>query len=430
MRKKTQTSQARRGKAKGGTRALKARSDSPLRRKALQREATAGYSRAEVATLPLKGYTLPAVDLKRGSSGTGVRQLQTALVKLGHMTQAQMNTGPGTFGAQTEASLKKFQKAHGVDAIGVYGPKTRAAFKALGATLGGTGTPPAPAGLRKKVVAEGQWGVTNKAQIHYAQIRPIDGIRLRHKLPLNIDCSGFVTLCYKWAGAADPNGNRYNGSGYTGTLEAHMRHIPLSQVQPGDLCLWKGHHVSLVIQGGADPLLISHGTESGPYAIRLSAQKKSFPGATLLWLTSLGAKAGLKSTRMALSPEDKQRGDPPAEDGLSEEDTVTLEGLEGEEEGALLTMARAASQPLKGYKLPAVDLKRGSSGTGVRQLQTALVKLGHMTQAQMDTGPGTFGAQTEASLKKFQKAHGVDAMGVYGPKTRAAFKALGATISS
>ncbi|NOK16501.1 peptidoglycan-binding protein [Corallococcus carmarthensis] len=209
-----------------------------------------------------------------------------------------------------------------------------------------------------------------------------------------------------------------------------MRHIPLSQVQPGDLCLWKGHHVSLVIQGGADPLLISHGTESGPYAIRLSAQKKSFPGATLLWLTSLGAKAGLKSTRMALSPEDKQRGDPPAEDGLSEEDTVTLEGLEGEEEGALLTMARAASQPLKGYKLPAVDLKRGSSGTGVRQLQTALVKLGHMTQAQMDTGPGTFGAQTEASLKKFQKAHGVDAMGVYGPKTRAAFKALGATISS
>ncbi|NPC70079.1 hypothetical protein HPP05_10020 [Corallococcus exiguus] len=290
MRRKTQTSQAWTGKAR-------------------RRKAPAGYSRAKGASLPLKGYTLPAVDLKRGSSGTGVRQLQTALVKLGHMTQAQMNTGPGTFGARTEGSLKQFQKAHGVDAIGIYGPKTRAAFKALGATLGG-------AGLREKIVAEGLWGAANQERIHYAQIRPIDGIRLRHKLPLDIDCSGFVTLCYKWAGAPDPNGNRYSGAGYTGTLEAHMLHIPLSQVQPGDLCLWQGKHVSLVIQGGADPLLISHGSEFGPYEIRTSAQKKWYPAGTrLIWLTS---PVGVKGARMTLSLEDKARGDPPAEEGLSE----------------------------------------------------------------------------------------------------------------
>ncbi|RKH88982.1 hypothetical protein D7Y21_12650 [Corallococcus sp. AB045] len=299
MRRKTQTSRARPGKAR-------------------KRKAPAGYSRAEVPSLPLKGYTLPTVDLERGSSGMGVRQLQTALVKLGHMTQAQMNTGPGTFGAQTEGSLKKFQKAHGVDAIGVYGPKTRAAFKALGATLGGAETPPTPtpAVLRTKIVAEGLWGAANQDQIHYAQIRPIDGLRLRHKLPLNIDCSGFVTLCYKWAGAPDPNGNRYSGAGYTGTLEAHMLHIPLTQVQPGDLCLWQGKHVSLVIQVGEDPLLISHGSESGPYAIRTSAQKKWYPAGTrLIWLTSpQGAKAGARRT---LSREDKARGDPPAEEGLS-----------------------------------------------------------------------------------------------------------------
>ncbi|RKH26898.1 hypothetical protein D7V77_13315 [Corallococcus sp. CA041A] len=303
MRRKAQTSRARTGKAR-------------------QRKAPAGYSRAKGASLPLKGYTLPAVDLKRGSSGTGVRQLQTALVKLGHMTQAQMNTGPGTFGAQTEGSLKKFQKAHGVDAIGVYGPETRAAFKALGATLGGAETPPtpAPAGLREKIVAEGLWGAANQDRIHYAQIRPIDGIRLRHKLPLDIDCSGFVTLCYRWAGAPDPNGNRFSGAGYTGTLEAHMLHIPLSQVQPGDLCLWQGKHVSLVIQGGADPLLISHGSESGPYAIRTSAQKKWYPAGTrLIWLTSpLKVKEGLKSARRTPSREDKARGDPPAEEGLFE----------------------------------------------------------------------------------------------------------------
>lgn len=322
MRRKTQTSRARPDKA---------RASSPPRRKVRQRKATAGYSRAGVASLPLNGYTLPSVDLERGSSGEGVRQLQTALVELGYMTQAQMNTGPGTFGSQTEGSLKKFQQAHGVDAIGVYGPKTRAAFQALGATIGGAGTPPtpAPAGLREKIVAEGLWGVANQDQIHYSQIRPIDGIRLRHKLPLYIDCSGFVTLCYEWAGAPDPNGNRYNGAGYTDTLEAHMQHIPLSQVQPGDLCLWEGKHVSLVIQAGADPLLISHGSEAGPYAIRTSAQKQWYPAGTpLIWLTSPpGAKAGMKGARMTLSREGKARGDPPAEEGLSEEDTIPLEEL-------------------------------------------------------------------------------------------------------
>ncbi|MBZ4334097.1 peptidoglycan-binding protein [Corallococcus sp. AS-1-12] len=301
----------------GGRMRSKTQPPRPRTGKVRRRRAAAGYSRAQVASLPLKGYTLPAADLKRGASGTGVRQLQGALVKLGDMTQAQMNTGPGMFGALTEGSLKKFQQAHGVDAIGVYGPKTRAAFKALGAALDDTETPstPVPEGLREKIVAEGLWGVAHQEQIHYSQSRPIDGIRLRHKLPLDIDCSGFVTLCYQWAGAPDPNGNHYSGEGYTGTLEAHMRHIPLSQVQPGDLCLWQGKHVSLVIQSGADPLLISHGSEAGPYEIRTSVQKEWYPAGTrLLWLTSpQGAEAGARRT---LRREDKARGDPPAEEGL------------------------------------------------------------------------------------------------------------------
>ena len=57
-----------------------------------------------------------------------MKQLQTALVKLGCMTQAQMNTGPGIFGPMTEAAVKKFQSSHGVNATGNYGPQTRAAM--------------------------------------------------------------------------------------------------------------------------------------------------------------------------------------------------------------------------------------------------------------------------------------------------------------
>jgi predicted chitinase len=68
-----------------------------------------------------------------------VKELQTALVKLGHMSQAEMNTGPGVFGPKTESALKEFQAAHGVPNTGYYGPKTRAAFEKLGAKVGGSG---------------------------------------------------------------------------------------------------------------------------------------------------------------------------------------------------------------------------------------------------------------------------------------------------
>ena len=73
--------------------------------------------------------TLPTGTLDRGDKGTAVAQLQTALVKLGNMTQAEMNTGRGIFGPRTEAALKEFQAKHKLVADGVYGPKTRAAMQ-------------------------------------------------------------------------------------------------------------------------------------------------------------------------------------------------------------------------------------------------------------------------------------------------------------
>ncbi len=167
--------------------------------------------------------TLPTGTLSKGASGPAVKQLQSALVKLGHMTQAQMNTGPGTFGPQTEASLKKYQAANKLTADGVFGPKTRAEMlKDL--------TPAAP------------------------------------------------------------------------------------------------------------------------------APSKPAPG---------------------------------------------------------------------GVTAPPAGLERGSTGAAVKQLQSALVKLGHMTQAQMNTGPGIYGPATEGAVKKFQAQWKLGVDGEYGPKTKAAMdKAL------
>ncbi|WP_224371572.1 glucosaminidase domain-containing protein [Hyalangium versicolor] len=102
-------------------------------------------STPSTASSELKGMSLPSGDLEKGARGPEVEQLQKALVKLGHMTQKEMNTGPGVFGPKTQAALKEFQAAHGVDAIGRYGPKTRAAFEQLGAKVGGgTESPSTP----------------------------------------------------------------------------------------------------------------------------------------------------------------------------------------------------------------------------------------------------------------------------------------------
>ncbi len=143
--------------------------------------------------------------------------------------------------------------------------------------------------VRQRIVAAARWGIENEPNIHYRQSRPIDGNRAKFKLPLYTDCSGFVTNCYEWAGGPDPNGLKFCGKGYTGTLLDACRRIPKSAVQPGDLVVFgapPGNHVSLVLEAGDDPLLVSHGQERGPVEIRFSAQAR-FQAEPAVWLTCL-----------------------------------------------------------------------------------------------------------------------------------------------
>jgi NlpC/P60 family len=145
------------------------------------------------------------------------------------------------------------------------------------------------AGLRARIVQLARWGIQNEPQIHYQQLRPVDGMTEPKKLPLYTDCSGFSTLCYKWAGSTvDPNGGNWTGA-YTGTMLTHCRHVQKSAVRPGDLVVWgahPGHHVALVLEGGADPLLCSHGQEKGPFAINFSVESR-FQPKPATWLSCL-----------------------------------------------------------------------------------------------------------------------------------------------
>ncbi|MFE5429881.1 L,D-transpeptidase family protein [Peribacillus simplex] len=83
--------------------------------------ATNGYKVSGSVSLPVNTNA----SLKKGSSGPQVIELQKRLTKLGYSTKGV----DGSFGKNTEAAVKKFQKSKKLTSDGVVGPKTK---KALG----------------------------------------------------------------------------------------------------------------------------------------------------------------------------------------------------------------------------------------------------------------------------------------------------------
>jgi hypothetical protein len=125
-----------------------------------------------------------------------------------------------------------------------------------------------------------------RVQIHYAEQRPMDVVKLSEKQlratfsagrSVSMDCSEGVTALCKWAGLRDPNGNHYNGYGYTGTMLGHLPHYSdPRRAKRGALCVYgpgNGDHVAMVCEPGSDPLMWSHGSESGPILVRWSVER-------------------------------------------------------------------------------------------------------------------------------------------------------------
>ena len=127
--------------------------------------------------------------------------------------------------------------------------------------------------------------LAHEPQVHYAQVRPMRTVHLTEAQldtllanhgAIAMDCSESVTCLCKWAGLHDPNGNGYDGQGFTGTLLDHLPHYsnpPAAMV--GALCVYgpgSGQHVAMVYEPGPDPLMWSHGAENGPRLLRHSVE--------------------------------------------------------------------------------------------------------------------------------------------------------------
>jgi len=107
---------------------------------------------------------------------------------------------------------------------------------------------------RQAIVEWANWSVANTSRFTYT----MEGLRFTnvHSDPkstsrIYCDCSAFVTYCYSWAGAPDPNNNSFNG-GYTGTLQRSTtgRKILRGALKPGDIVVYgggDGKHAVLVV---------------------------------------------------------------------------------------------------------------------------------------------------------------------------------------
>ena len=127
-----------------------------------------------------------------------------------------------------------------------------------------------------------KWAIQNRSEISYGNVRPIPVDLPAYSLPFTTDCSGFVTLMAKWSGNPDPNGNKFDGQGYTGTMMKHLTNISFGTTRRGDLAVfgeYPGLHVVVLLAGGsdhADPPVASQGGPGDPQRYSLSQQKAFF----------------------------------------------------------------------------------------------------------------------------------------------------------
>ncbi|MCI8360015.1 MAG: N-acetylmuramoyl-L-alanine amidase [Clostridiales bacterium] len=91
-------------------------------------------------------------------------------------------------------------------------------------------------------------------------------------------------------------------------------------------------------------------------------------------------------------------------------------------DGSPLSAPTVPAAPVCPYPEPAVNVKRGGKGDGVRWVQWMLKQAGYDIGS---TGiDGDCGSKTVAAITQFQKDHGLAADGICGVKTRAALKGV------
>ncbi len=342
-----------------------------------------------------------AASLKLGATGKEVREVQQRLKELGYLG----GSVDGDFGAATEAAVKAFQKANGLDADGKVGKQTLAK---LNSNTAKANTGNAITSVTKKPTATNTPRPTNTPKVDdvYLEVGS-SGAKVR-QLQQRLISLGYL------AGKADGD--------FGGATQAAVKAF---QERSG---LWA--------DGVAGPDTLTKLYSSGA---RKASSAASYVGDTLeegmngdgvralqKRLKELGYLTGSvdgdfgNATKLAVIA--FQRNNGLTADGkagratmnkLFEEDLVKESEVKDDKDTSSISST--------GY----VVLEEGSQGDAVRKLQKALKNLGYYS-GSVD---GSYGSGTIAAVMAFQRANDLTVDGKAGPATQRVLYGTGTSIS-
>lgn len=386
-------------------------------------------------------------QLKRGEEGPEVKRVQQRLNDLGYRgPDGKPLAEDGKFGPGTEAAVIRFQKEHGLQGLGVVGPKTLAALDAAEkarAQGGQTQERPAPTPEKPEPAskAPASHAIYSEAYRHFLASGnqfeygrgdmtlnnregngKTDRSRTEQDLDRDglkgVDCSSFVWRGLKNAGYNVPREPfsthaLFNGSQVTDYAKKNFDVIPAGEakrangsLQPGDIVMFKdkdsgGQHVGIVkgYDAKGNMEFIGSQVSTGPAAAK-AGPGSYWNGGDFEIVGALRAK-----------PEFQVRAPLNGTPDLAVGNTAPRPN-------PAAPTAPAASAGADG------QLKRGEEGPEIKRVQERLNGLGYRgPDGKPLAEDGKFGPNTEAAVIRFQKEHGLQGLGVVGPKTMAALDA-------
>ncbi|HEY1137644.1 MAG TPA: peptidoglycan-binding protein [Xanthomonadaceae bacterium] len=399
--------------------------------------------------------------LRPGESGPEVRELQLALRDRGF----DLN-GTGNYRDRTEAAVREFQRREDLTIDGLAGPET---LRALGLDNLIRDRPAAerPAdtaaqGRNADVFnAAERYFLGNPTDWEYGRgdrswANPSEGGNGRTDASRTegdidgdgrrgVDCSTFIWRGLHEAGF-DVQGrfgsqgdfsthDLFNGRNVTpeareafdviGATEARQ---PNGNLQPGDILMWRsvggsGQHVGVF--GGYDDqgriTFIGSQIRTGP-GQETVAPGGYWDGGTMEIMGALRPREDFR--RQSMEPPTPSSADPSARPVRDPQEFAPISAADRS-----TTPAPAASAPATSDAMADGVLRRNEHGPAVGHHQRLLADLGYVgADGKPIAVDEKFGANTEFATRQFQRDHGIEQLGVIGPKTRAALESAGSAL--
>ena len=341
----------------------------------------------------------PATVLKRGSTGTAVRELQQKLKNLGYLT----GSVDGSFGEATEKAVKAFQKAVGLNADGVAGTKTLEKLATSKVTAKPTVTP-TPKATATPVVSKNTYLKVGSSGTQVTKMQE----RLIALGYLNGKATGKFDSITEAAVIAFQKRNTSYSDGIAGylTLTAlYKSSAKKASTSSGiiGISLKEGSTNTAAVktlQRKLKSLKYLSGTIDGSFGSATTAAVKAFQKNN--GLNQDGVAGGSTLTKLFTgSPKSASESSSDDDDDDSSSSSATNP-----------PSYRTVTNPPSGSDY--ITLRLGDSGAPVKTLQTYLKKQGYFS----GTVDGRYGNATYEAVKKFQKAKGLKQDGIAGAATQ------------